>query len=139
MTITAKYPGTCKRCGKGIRAGEQIEWVKGQGANHIDCAAHQPAPASPRREWDAFIETPVSQQPEVGQEIEASVDLPRFGLGHGYSRVRCTVVGLGAPYSVRIGHIDEDANAEGIRYTGRDMVRRVYVRVHRDSIQDWAR
>lgn len=26
MTITARYPGTCARCGGRIRAGEQIEW-----------------------------------------------------------------------------------------------------------------
>ena len=36
--MAAKYSGTCKHCGGGIAKGEQIEWSKGQGASHADCA-----------------------------------------------------------------------------------------------------
>jgi hypothetical protein len=37
MTITARYPGKCNKCGGSIRVGEQIEWEKGVGAKHIKC------------------------------------------------------------------------------------------------------
>lgn len=48
MTITAKFPGRCKRCGGWIEAGETVEWVKGAGIRHIECPAKVAAkPSSP--------------------------------------------------------------------------------------------
>ena len=38
MTITAKFPGTCKDCNTPIARGEKIEWSKASGARHADCA-----------------------------------------------------------------------------------------------------
>jgi Family of unknown function (DUF6011) len=35
MTMTAKFAGTCKRCGGRFLAGTQIEWKKGEGATHV--------------------------------------------------------------------------------------------------------
>ena len=29
--IKAKFPGTCRKCGKKINVGDQIEWQKGLG------------------------------------------------------------------------------------------------------------
>jgi len=37
MTIMAKYPGRCTKCGGSIAAGEQIEWARGAGAKHVKC------------------------------------------------------------------------------------------------------
>lgn len=37
MTIIAKFPGTCKKCGGHIAAGTQIEWSKDSGAQHVNC------------------------------------------------------------------------------------------------------
>ena len=37
MTITAKYPGRCKKCGGQINVGDKIEWEHGQGASHVHC------------------------------------------------------------------------------------------------------
>lgn len=37
MTITAKFAGTCKKCGGHIAAGTQIEWERGAGASHVKC------------------------------------------------------------------------------------------------------
>jgi hypothetical protein len=37
MTITARYPGKCRKCGGSISVGEQIEWEKGNGASHVKC------------------------------------------------------------------------------------------------------
>ena len=37
MTMTAKYNGKCRVCGKAIRAGEKIEWTKAGGARHLNC------------------------------------------------------------------------------------------------------
>ena len=45
MTITAKFPGTCKKCGGSIEAGEQIEWAAGVGAAHLTCPEKAAAPA----------------------------------------------------------------------------------------------
>ncbi len=44
MTITAKYPGTCKKCGGKIEVGQKIEWAKGEGAEHIECPKVEEAP-----------------------------------------------------------------------------------------------
>lgn len=43
MTITAKYAGTCKKCGGHISVGDKIEWERGTGASHCTCPA---APAT---------------------------------------------------------------------------------------------
>lgn len=37
MVIKAKYEGKCKLCGGRINVGDEIEWVKGEGARHITC------------------------------------------------------------------------------------------------------
>jgi hypothetical protein len=42
MTITAKYPGTCRKCGRAIKVGDQIEWQKGKGASHAQCLVNVP-------------------------------------------------------------------------------------------------
>lgn len=42
MTITAKFPGTCKICLRPIRIGEKIEWQKGAGATHLKCVGKTP-------------------------------------------------------------------------------------------------
>jgi len=42
MTIKAKYPGKCGACGGTIARGDQINWSKGAGANHIDCGVPDP-------------------------------------------------------------------------------------------------
>ena len=44
MTITAKYSGTCRKCGGHFEAGTPINWVKDQGSEHVTCPA-QPAAA----------------------------------------------------------------------------------------------
>lgn len=38
LSITAKYPGRCRVCGKRIHVGQQIYWAKGSKARHVDCA-----------------------------------------------------------------------------------------------------
>jgi hypothetical protein len=39
MTITAKYKGTCVKCGGQISAGDKIEWENGKGSWHTTCQA----------------------------------------------------------------------------------------------------
>lgn len=39
LSITAKYPGTCRGCGGRIVVGDQVYWIKGTGARHVDCKA----------------------------------------------------------------------------------------------------
>ena len=46
MTMTAKYNGTCRTCGKSITKGEKIEWTKDGGAKHISCASNRVSPRS---------------------------------------------------------------------------------------------
>lgn len=42
-TITAKYEGTCRRCGGTIHPGERVRWAKGCGTYHLkeNCPACQ--------------------------------------------------------------------------------------------------
>jgi len=37
-TMTAKYAGTCTACKAPIARGQRIEWRRGAGARHVDCA-----------------------------------------------------------------------------------------------------
>jgi len=37
MTIRAKFPGTCPRCGQPIQVGDSIEWERGRRARHTTC------------------------------------------------------------------------------------------------------
>ena len=49
MTIRAKYPGKCRKCGQMILAGAIIEWEKRAGAAHVECpagTASHPGPAN---------------------------------------------------------------------------------------------
>jgi DNA repair protein RadD len=39
LSIVAKFPGTCRSCRGRIAVGEQIYWLKGDGAKHADCNA----------------------------------------------------------------------------------------------------
>ena len=39
MTITARYPGTCRHCRQAIVPGTAIEWAEGRGATHVTCPA----------------------------------------------------------------------------------------------------
>ena len=39
MTITAKFPGICRKCRQPIAQGETIEWEAGKGASHSSCPA----------------------------------------------------------------------------------------------------
>lgn len=43
LSITAKYPGTCRGCSGRIVIGQQIYWIKGSGARHVDCNAARSA------------------------------------------------------------------------------------------------
>jgi hypothetical protein len=38
MVITARYNGVCRRCGENVPAGSTVNWVRGQGVSHLDCA-----------------------------------------------------------------------------------------------------
>lgn len=36
-TITAKFAGTCTKCGQSFAAGSKIDWERGRGAAHTEC------------------------------------------------------------------------------------------------------
>ena len=46
MTIIAKFPGTCRKCGHAIKAGQEINWTKGEGSEHVTCPAPAAKPAT---------------------------------------------------------------------------------------------
>lgn len=56
MTITAKYQSQCPHCGRTIRPGEQVDWVRGAPAVHVACA-------NGRRAGDSRDARTVSAQP----------------------------------------------------------------------------
>jgi len=39
MTITARFPGTCRSCHRAIGVGEKIEWTSGSRPSHTKCPA----------------------------------------------------------------------------------------------------
>ena len=41
MTITSKFNGKCKQCGGTIAKGEEIEWSKEHGSQHVSCPARK--------------------------------------------------------------------------------------------------
>jgi DNA repair protein RadD len=43
LSITAKFPGTCRGCRGRISPGQQVYWIKGTGARHVDCEAARSA------------------------------------------------------------------------------------------------
>lgn len=49
-TITSRYPGRCRVCGRPIQVGDRVEWTKESGAKHLACATGGAATApSPKR------------------------------------------------------------------------------------------
>jgi hypothetical protein len=46
MVIRAKYDGKCRRCGQVIKAGEQIEWSRESGSQHVTCPVKKVASVS---------------------------------------------------------------------------------------------
>lgn len=46
MRMIAKYNGKCNKCGGRIFAGDEIEWERGQGAEHVKCPAVKKAAVS---------------------------------------------------------------------------------------------
>lgn len=49
MTITARYPGKCAKCGGSISAGDKIKWDKAtRRTEHVECPANA-APAAPAK------------------------------------------------------------------------------------------
>ena len=49
MTITARFPGRCSRCGGVIAVGQQIDWTRGGASSHVTC------PERPGREFGAHF------------------------------------------------------------------------------------
>lgn len=47
MIIVAKFDSTCPKCGKGIRAGDKVEWAKGRKAEHAKCPSAESAAKAP--------------------------------------------------------------------------------------------
>ena len=47
MTITSKFSGKCKKCCGIYQAGQEIEWTKEGGSQHITCPDRQAQSAAP--------------------------------------------------------------------------------------------
>lgn len=65
MTIVARYPGKCSKCGRPIQAGDQIEWRKGQNAVHAACARE----SAPRKDPKPAPAKPVATVVEIGTKL----------------------------------------------------------------------
>ena len=84
MTITAKYPGSCKSCGRAISIGQSIEWRKGEVATHSSCGGGRQSQAGPRtrRQPAARPDRPASRQIQAGEQ---EVGRPSKGRDDGYT------------------------------------------------------
>ena len=106
MTIIAKYPGKCKKCGGRINVGDKIEWTKGEGAAHVECPANpEPYRPEPRKMVSRFDSTCV----ECGLKIKAGEDI-YYLKGKGAWHVDCSQAKeeerkerQAAPYRVSVG------------------------------------
>jgi hypothetical protein len=106
MTITAKYPGKCKKCGGRINVGDKIEWTKGEGAAHVECPANpEPYRPEPRKMVSRFDSTCV----ECGLKIKAGEDI-YYLKGKGAWHVDCSQAKEQerkerqmAPYQISVG------------------------------------
>ncbi len=77
MTITAKYPGTCRLCGGKIRPGQEIEWERGQKPVHANCSSKSAtATATPAAKATAPKAAPA---PAVTVTIEGDYALDEHG------------------------------------------------------------
>lgn len=47
MKIVAKYRSRCRVCGGTIEPGEQIDWERGRGSAHLECAKREDAREKP--------------------------------------------------------------------------------------------
>lgn len=106
MTIIAKYPGRCKKCGGLIKVGDKIEWSKGEGAAHVKCPANpEPYRPEPRKMVSRFDSTCV----ECGLKIKAGEDI-YYLKGKGAWHVDCSQAKEQerkerqmAPYQISVG------------------------------------
>ena len=69
MVIRAKFPGKCKKCGQWVEAGEQVEWQKGRGIQHLECPAKKPS-------VQASAETQAAQKSEQPMEKKLQAKYP---------------------------------------------------------------
>lgn len=82
MTIRAKFPGKCAKCGGGIAVGDSIDWQKGQGATHSACLGTKTSPkkiAGARR-----VSAPRVKALREPLEGERSITRPSLGRDDGY-------------------------------------------------------
>jgi len=74
MTITSKYNAKCKKCGGYIHAGQQVEWSKENGTQHLVCP-DQPAFAKGKHRPPASYrpaDPPIAPKPSPGFASYAS-------------------------------------------------------------------
>ena len=68
VVMAAKWAGRCKRCGGSLVPGSQIEWTKGEGAQHLtadECLASKLAPPPV-----LSLRGPQPERPEDRERIE---------------------------------------------------------------------
>jgi len=106
MTITAKYPGTCTKCGGSFQAGASINWEKGRGASHAVCSGRStkaPTRKAPTRKSSYPASPPEPGAHEIGgrrsgrddrrYDVGAVVHAPKVGpAGGGPDRHYYTVL-----------------------------------------------
>ncbi len=81
MTITARYPGTCRLCGGKIKPGQEIEWERGQKPVHARCSSKAAAATSAAR----VVVPKAAPAPAVTVTIEGDYALDEYGqLGFRY-------------------------------------------------------
>jgi hypothetical protein len=94
MTITARYPSTCSRCGGRIQAGVQIEWDRDtRTAAHSGSCPQNPEPAPTREHSSIEVLTP-SEDTRAGRMLlagELTVTMSADGDEHATFYLRCLV------------------------------------------------
>lgn len=107
-TLTARYAGTCIRCGEDIDPGQQIHYQRGLGAAHVEC----PAPPDP----EAF-QTAREAKADRAQGYAANAQRRSEGLWQAAHR-EADMIPLGQP--ILVGHHSERGHRRALeRIQGR--------------------
>jgi hypothetical protein len=74
MEMIARFRGTCRECGNGIKRGERIEWSRGLGAAHVRCVdGPQDGGFRPGYSTEAMLEDELTFERMAGESFMAGL------------------------------------------------------------------
>jgi hypothetical protein len=98
--MTAKFAGSCRKCGDHIEKGDSILWGRNEGANHANCpiddGSDYDEPVDPqaardeaeyqqgRAEAQQYIDNKAIYGSELAEQWEMDAEMGRYNRGEDY-------------------------------------------------------